>query len=86
MAQLEGGIRHFVSRKAMAIDGIGEHLIHSIVVEGWVKDVADIYFITTQQWLSLPRMAKKSVENVITALQKSKQTSMARVIYALGIR
>ena len=85
-AQLEGGIRHFVSRKAMAIDGVGEHLIHSIVAKGWVKDVADIYFITTQQWFSLPRMAKKSVENVISALQKSKQTSFARVIYALGIR
>lgn len=85
-AQLEGGLRHFVSRKAMAIDGIGEQLIHSIVEKAWVRDVADIYYITTQQWLSLPRMAKKSVENIISALQKSKQTSFARVIYALGIR
>lgn len=85
-AQLEGGLRHFVSRKAMAIDGVGEQLIHSIVDKGWVKDVADIYFISTQQWLSLPRMAKKSVENILTALQKSKQTTLARVIYALGIR
>ena len=70
----------------MAIDGIGEQLIHVLVENSWVKDVADLYQISTLQWLSLPRMAKKSVENITEALKKSKSTSFARVIYALGIR
>jgi DNA ligase (NAD+) len=85
-AQLEGALKHFVSRKAMAIDGIGEQLIHTVVEMGWVKDVADIYQITTIQWLSLPRMAKKSVENIVKALAQSKSSTFARVLYALGIR
>jgi DNA ligase (NAD+) len=85
-AQLEGALKHFVSRKAMAIDGIGEQLIHTLVENAWVKDVADIYQITTLQWLSLPRMAKKSVENIVKALSQSKTTTFARVLYALGIR
>jgi DNA ligase (NAD+) len=85
-AQLEGALKHFVSRKAMAIDGIGEQLIHTLVEMGWVQDVADIYRITTLQWLSLPRMAKKSVENIINALAQSKKTHFSRVLYALGIR
>jgi DNA ligase (NAD+) len=70
----------------MAIDGIGEQLIHTLVENAWVKDVADIYQITTLQWLSLPRMAKKSVENIVKALSQSKTTTFARVLYALGIR
>ncbi len=85
-SQLEGALRHFVSRKAMNIEGIGEQLIHTLVENKWVSDVADLYFITTSQWLSLPRMAKKSVENIVTALVKSKTTSFSRVLYALGIR
>jgi DNA ligase (NAD+) len=85
-SQLEGALRHFVSRKAMNIEGIGEQLIHTLVENKWVSDVADLYFITTSQWLSLPRMAKKSVENIVSALAKSKTTSFSRVLYALGIR
>ena len=85
-SQLEGALRHFVSRKAMNIEGIGEQLIHTLVEHKWVSDVADLYFISTSQWLSLPRMAKKSVENIIAALEKSKSTSFSRVLYALGIR
>lgn len=85
-SQLMGALKHFVSRKAMNIEGIGEQLIQAIVDNHWVSDVADIYSISTSQWLSLPRMAKKSVENIVHALQKSKTTTFARVIYALGIR
>ena len=85
-SQLEGALRHFVSRKAMNIEGIGEQLIHTLVENKWVSDIADIYYIKTTQWLSLPRMAKKSVENILTALEKSKTTSFSRVLYALGIR
>lgn len=85
-AQLEGALKHFVSRKAMAIDGIGEQLIHQLVEQGWIKDVADLYQISTQQWISLPRMAKKSVQNILDSLKSSKNTTFARVLYALGIR
>lgn len=85
-SQLEGALKHFVSRKAMAIDGIGEHLIKALVENKWVADVADIYGITTAQWLALPRMAKKSVENIVLGIKKSKDTTFARVLYALGIR
>ncbi len=85
-AQLEGALKHFVSRKAMAIDGIGEQLIHQLVEQGWVKDVADLYQISTLQWISLPRMAKKSVQNILDSLNSSKNTTFARVLYALGIR
>ena len=70
----------------MAIDGIGEHLIKALVENKWVADVADIYGITTAQWLALPRMAKKSVENIVVGIKKSKDTTFARVLYALGIR
>lgn len=85
-AQLEGGLKHFVSRKAMAIDGIGEQLIHQLVEQGLVKDVADIYQISALQWISLPRMAKKSVQNILDSLKNSKNTEFSRVLYALGIR
>lgn len=85
-SQLIGALKHFVSRKAMNIEGIGEQLIQLLVDNEWVEDVADIYYITTPQWLSLPRMAKKSVENIVHAIENSKKTSFARVIYALGIR
>lgn len=85
-AQLQGALKHFVSRKAMAIDGIGDQLIHQLVEQNWVKDVADLYQISALQWISLPRMAKKSVQNILDALKNSKNTTFARVIYALGIR
>lgn len=85
-SQLVGALKHFVSRKAMNIEGIGEQLIMALVERQWVHDVADIYFISTVQWLSLPRMAKKSVENIIMALNQSKKTLFHKLIYALGIR
>lgn len=85
-AQLEGALKHFVSRKAMAIDGIGDQLIHQLVQQGWVHDVADLYQISILQWISLPRMAKKSVQNILDSLKNSKNTSFARLLYALGIR
>lgn len=85
-AQLEGGLRHFVSRKAMNIEGIGEQLIHELVQRNYVHDLADLYYISETQWLSLPRMAKKSVANIMHALEHSKKTRFSRVLYALGIR
>jgi len=85
-AQLEGGLRHFVSRKAMNIEGLGEQLIHALVENHWVEDFADLYLISESQWLSLPRMATKSVNNILQALANSKKTTFARLLYALGIR
>ena len=85
-AQLSGALQHFVSRKAMGIDGVGEQIINILVAQELVKDVADIYTITYDTWLSLPRMAKKSVDNILQALDKSKHTTFARVLYALGMR
>lgn len=85
-AQLSGALQHFVSRKAMGIDGVGEQIINVLVAQELVKDVADIYTIPYDIWLSLPRMAKKSVDNILQALDKSKHTTFARVLYALGMR
>lgn len=85
-AQLLGGLKHFVSRKAMNIEGVGEQLLQALIDNHLVHDIADLYYIETKQWLSLPRMAKKSVENILSALALSKNTSFSRFIYALGIR
>lgn len=85
-AQLKRMVWHFASRKAMAIDGLGRVLIDQIVDVGYLKDLADLYRITKQQWADLPRMAEKSAENVLAALENSKKTTLNRFIYALGIR
>lgn len=85
-AQLLGALKHFVSRKAMNIEGIGEQLLQTLIEQNMVHDIADLYYVETKQWLSLPRMAKKSVENILAALELSKNTSFSRLIYALGIR
>ena len=85
-AQLLGALKHFVSRKAMNIEGVGEQLLQLLIERGFVRDLADIYYIDTKQWLSLPRMAKKSVKNLMNAIETSKRTTFSRFIYSLGIR
>ncbi|MCJ7664377.1 MAG: NAD-dependent DNA ligase LigA, partial [Desulfobacterales bacterium] len=85
-AQLKGRVRHFASKRAMDIDGLGIKLIDQLVDKGLVKDVADLYYLTQADLASLERMAKKSAENLIKALEKSKHTTLARFIYALGMR
>jgi len=78
-------IKHFVSRGAMDIDGVGEKLCQALFEAGLVKDAADLYYLTKEQLLSLERMADKSVSNVINSIESSKDRPLARVIFALGI-
>lgn len=85
-AQRKQRIQHFVSRRAMDIEGLGEKLIEQIVDKGLVHDLADIYTLTHEQWVNLDRMGKKSADNLLFALEKSKNTTLSRFIYALGIR
>lgn len=85
-AQQKEAIKHFASRKAMDIDGLGTKLVDQLYDEGLVKNVADLYSLTVDQLMKLERMGKKSAENLINALEASKHPTLARFIYALGIR
>ncbi len=78
-------IKHFVSRGAMDIDGVGEKLCQALFEAGLVRDVADLYYLTREQLLGLERMADKSVSNVLDSVEGSKNRPLARVIFALGI-
>ena len=85
-AQQIQAIIHFASRRAMNIDGLGDKLIEQLVEKGLIKNVADLYGLTQEQLAELERMAEKSASNIIEALKKSKETTLDRFIYALGIR
>jgi DNA ligase (NAD+) len=85
-AQLKGRIRHFASKRAMDIDGLGVKLIDQLVDKGLVKDVADIYYINKEELIELERMADKSAQNIIDAIEKSKTKPLSKFLYALGIR
>jgi DNA ligase (NAD+) len=85
-AQLHGRLRHFASRGAMDIEGLGDQTCSQLVERGMVRTPADLYGLTREQWLSLERMGEKSVDNLLAALEGSKSTSLKRFIYALGIR
>ncbi len=84
-AQVKGQLQHFVSRKAMDIEGIGEALIDQIVDLNLVKIPADLYHLNAQDWESLDRMGPQSAQNILTALHQSKTPALSRFIYALGI-
>ncbi|MEX0786746.1 MAG: helix-hairpin-helix domain-containing protein, partial [Dehalococcoidia bacterium] len=85
-AQLFRLLTHFVSRGAMDIDGVGEQLSLTLLREGLVKDLAAIYFLKKDDLLGLERMAEKSAQNVIDAIDGSRTRSLSRVLFALGIR
>ncbi len=86
-AQRKGGLQHFASRKAMDIEGMGDQLIEQLVDCGIVMTAADLYRTLDQASLAaLDRMADKSAQNVLAALEQSKSTTLARFLYALGIR
>jgi DNA ligase (NAD+) len=78
-------IKHFVSRGAMDIDGVGEKLCQALFETGLIKDAADLYCLTREQLLGLERMADRSASKVLNSIGKSKDRSLARVIFALGI-
>lgn len=85
-AQRSAALRHFVSRKAMDIDGLGEKLIEQLVTNNIVSSVADIYTLDVPTLRSLERMGEKSAIKLVDAIEASKRTTLARFIYALGIR
>jgi DNA ligase (NAD+) len=85
-AQRKQALQHFVSRGAMDIDGLGEKLIEQVIDAKLVNNIADIYTLSQKQWAGLERMGDKSADNVIKALDKGKTTTLARFLYALGIR
>ncbi|AZB41478.1 NAD-dependent DNA ligase LigA [Bacillus sp. FJAT-42376] len=85
-AQLREGLIHFVSRNAMNIDGLGERVIAQLFKEGLITDVADLYELTREQLLSLERMGEKSTENLLNAILKSKENSLEKLLFGLGIR
>ena len=85
-AQRKGGLLHFVSRRAMDIEGLGEQLVEQLVDKHVITTAADLYKLGLMSLAELDRMAEKSAQNVLNALEKSKSTTLARFIYALGIR
>ncbi len=85
-AQLFELLKHFVSRGAMDIDGIGESLSAALLKEGLVKDIADLYYLKGEDVIGLERLGEKSTANLLTAINESKDRPLARVIFALGIR
>ena len=85
-AQRKQAILHFASRRAMDIEGLGEKLVDQLVDGQFVSTLADIYQLDLETLANLERMAEKSAQNLLGALEKSKQATLARFIYALGIR
>lgn len=85
-AQIREGIIHFVSRGAMNIEGLGEKVVTQLCDRGLVRNVADLYILEKDQLLSLERMGQKSVNRLLKAIEKSKQNSLERLLFGLGIR
>jgi DNA ligase (NAD+) len=85
-AQQKEAIKHFASRKALDVDGLGDKLVEQLVDEGLIFNAADLFSLSVEQIAALERMGQKSAENLVNALQVAKQTRFARFLYALGIR
>ncbi|MFC3192800.1 NAD-dependent DNA ligase LigA [Marinicella sediminis] len=85
-AQRKESIKHFASRKAMDIDGLGNKLVEQLVDAGLIENPADLYHLKEAQVSGLERMAQKSATNLLKGIEQSKQTTLPRFIYALGIR
>src|SRR5690554_242846 len=84
--QIIGRIQHYISRKAMDIEGLGGETVALLYNAGLIKDFADLYELKKEQIIPLERMAEKSAENLINGIEKSKEVPFERVLYALGIR
>jgi DNA ligase (NAD+) len=85
-AQRKEAIKHFASRKALDIDGLGDKLVEQLVDEGLIKTPADLFKLTTLDVSTMQRMGQKSADNLIKGLKVAKNTSLAKFVYALGIR
>lgn len=84
--QIVGRMQHFISRRAMDIQGIGSETIELLYNEGLLTDMSDLYHLTTNQLLPLERMAEKSVDNMLEGIEKSKAVPFERALFAIGIR
>ncbi len=84
--QIKGRIEHFISRKAMNIEGLGEETVDLLYKQGLVRNIADLYELKMEQLVPLERMGEKSASNLIAGIERSKETPFHRVLYALGIR
>lgn len=85
-AQMKEGLSHFVSRQAMNIDGLGPKVIEQMYEKELVKDVADLYYLTQEQLLTLDKVKEKSANNLLKAIEASKANSAERLLFGLGIR
>lgn len=84
--QITGRIQHYISRKAMDIEGLGSETVELLYKEGLIENYADLYLLKKEQIVPLERMAEKSAENLVAGIEKSKNIPFERVLYALGIR
>jgi DNA ligase (NAD+) len=85
-AQIRESIKHFASRKGMDIEGLGDKFIEQLLRLGLVKDVADLYSLTREDFMRFDRMGEKLAENLLTAIDASKGRELSRFVFALGIR
>jgi DNA ligase (NAD+) len=85
-AQLKESLRHFASRRAMNIDGLGSKLIEQLVEAGMVKNPGDLYRLTATELAGLERMGERSAAKLVESLERSQQTTLGRFLFALGIR
>jgi DNA ligase (NAD+) len=85
-ARLKESLKHFVSRRAMNIERLGDKVVEALVDRGLVRCFSDIYLLSTEKIESIERQGKKSAKNIFDSIQQSKQTTLARLIFALGIR
>ena len=85
-AQIKGNIRHFASKGAFDIDGLGEKLIDQLVDKGLISSYADLFGLSVEVLKDMDRMGEKSAENIVAAIEKSKQISFSKFLYGLGIR
>ncbi len=85
-AQIKEGMIHFVSRQAMNIDGLGEKVIIQLYQNQLIRDVADLYYLQREELLRLERMGEKSVDNLLQAIESSKENSLEKLLFGLGIR
>lgn len=85
-AQITEGIKHFASRNAMNIDGLGEKVVEQLFQNGLIQDVADLYKLEVEELVKLDRMGQKSAENLVQAIAATKSNSMEKLLFGLGIR
>lgn len=85
-AQRKEAIKHFASRKALDVDGLGDKLVDQLVEAGLIDSIGDLFSLNSEQLLNLERMGQKSADNLLAALDRAKSTTLGRFLYALGIR